>query len=69
MPENLAENQSQVPSEYSDEKADGYQDSYLKRIGASQVIDKIPPYDKRIMSDLPLMVQLEPLPFAEKPKN
>ena len=68
MSENLDQNQPIESEKTPEALAQEYLDYYLEIIGAPE-FSAIAPYDKRIMADVPLMVQLEPLSLPETPPD
>lgn len=68
MTEQLAKN-VEPADKLSDQQASEYLSFYLDKIGASDVESQLSRYDKRIMSDMPLLVQLDPLAYADRPKT
>lgn len=69
MTEQLATTEKTVSDELSDIKAQEYLGSYLDAIGAEDVIDHASPNSLQIMADIPLMVQLDALPFPDRPQT
>jgi hypothetical protein len=61
MTENSATPESRA--EPLDEQASENLEFFMGKIGAASVADRLPAYDKRIMADLPLAMQLEPVPL------